>query len=463
MLRTVREYIEKYNMIQPGDEIIAGVSGGADSVCMFLQLIEYKKQCEFTLKVVHINHLIRTDAADDAAFVKELCDRYEVEYHLFEVDVEQLAAEMGLSTEEAGRQVRYERFRQVMASDSAKIAVAHNENDVAETVLFNIFRGTGLEGLASLTPVNGDIIRPLLGLSRDEIESYLDSVSQEFRTDSTNATNDYARNKIRNVILPYAEENISPQAVGHIAELSQKMLMLREYVKKETEKAYFMAVTESDERAEIDLVTFDRLDPMIKREVILLALEKLTPHRKDITGRHVESIIGLLVREGEKKADLPYGLEAVKQYDRLCIRKKVEEKKAGFEYDIDKDGDIILEGNVTVKVRIFDRPSSLEIAQKTYTKWFDYDKIMNCVKLRTRRQGDYLTVNRSGGTKSLKDYFIDKKIPREERDSIPLIADGSHILWAVGFRISEYYKVSDDTGKILEISIKGLDDERSLS
>ena len=194
-------------MILPKDEIIAGVSGGADSVCMFLQLIEYRKECEFDLKVVHINHMIRNDAGNDADFVKDLCYRNGVEFYLFNEDVIKLSKEKGISTEEAGREVRYERFRQVMSSKRAKIAVAHNKNDVAETVLFNIFRGTGIEGLASLAPVNGNIIRPLLDLSRDEIEAYLIKKEQPFRTDSTNAECDYARNKIRNVMLPYAEKH----------------------------------------------------------------------------------------------------------------------------------------------------------------------------------------------------------------------------------------------------------------
>ena len=126
-------------MISPGEAVVAGVSGGADSVCMFLQLIEYRKECEFDLKVVHINHMIRNDAGNDADFVKDLCDRNGVEFYLFNEDVIKLSKEKGISTEEAGREVRYERFRQVMSSKSAKIAVAHNKNDVAETVLFNIF------------------------------------------------------------------------------------------------------------------------------------------------------------------------------------------------------------------------------------------------------------------------------------------------------------------------------------
>lgn len=454
MIKTVRDYIRQYNMILPKDEIIAGVSGGADSVCMFLQLIEYRKECEFDLKVVHINHMIRNDAGNDADFVKDLCDRNGVEFYLFNEDVIKLSKEKGISTEEAGREVRYERFRQVMSSKRAKIAVAHNKNDVAETVLFNIFRGTGIEGLASLAPVNGNIIRPLLDLSRDEIEAYLIKKEQPFRTDSTNAECDYARNKIRNVMLPYAEKNLSAKSAQHIADLSKKMLLIREYIKKETTKAYLLAVTENEDSSSINLRIFSDLDPMLKREVILLVMERLTPHRKDITGQHVASLLDVIQKEGEKKIDLPYDLEAVKQYDTLTVRKSIANEKEAFEYDIENGSDIRLKDGRTLRVRIFDRDESALIERKTYTKWFDYDKIVNCVKVRNRRAGDYLTINSDMDKKSLKDYLIDSKVAREKRDSIPVIADDSHILWVVGLRISEYYKVSDTTKRILEISVK---------
>ena len=454
MIKTVRDYIRQYNMILPKDEIIAGVSGGADSVCMFLQLIEYRKECEFDLKVVHINHMIRNDAGNDADFVKDLCDRNGVEFYLFNEDVIKLSKEKGISTEEAGREVRYERFRQVMSSKRAKIAVAHNKNDVAETVLFNIFRGTGIEGLASLAPVNGNIIRPLLDLSRDEIEAYLIKKEQPFRTDSTNAECDYARNKIRNVMLPYAEKNLSAKSAQHIADLSKKMLLIREYIKKETTKAYLLALTENEDSSSINLRIFSDLDPMLKREVILLVMERLTPHRKDITGQHVASLLDVIQKEGEKKIDLPYDLEAVKQYDTLTVRKSIANEKEAFEYDIENGSDIRLKDGRTLRVRIFDRDESALIERKTYTKWFDYDKIVNCVKVRNRRAGDYLTINSDMDKKSLKDYLIDSKVAREKRDSIPVIADDSHILWVVGLRISEYYKVSDTTKRILEISVK---------
>lgn len=458
MIKKVRDYIRQFNMIECGDEIVAGVSGGADSVCMLLQLAEYRKECDFELKVVHINHLIRDDASQDALFVENMCERLNVPYYLFEEDVEKQAKELGLSTEEAGRRIRYIRFDQVKCSDKAKVAVAHNRNDVAETVLFNMFRGTGVEGLASLLPINGNIIRPLLGVNRNEIEEYLGSIGQTYRTDSTNEGTDYARNKIRNVILPYAEKEIVSEATNHIAGLSDKMILVREYIKRETRQAYDSVVecVNNSERC-INITNFNLLDELLRSEVILLALEELTAGRKDIGQVHVNSILELTGKTGEKRIDLPYGLEAVKQYDRLIIRKFIKQEQAEMEYELIPEGNLLV-GESKILTKLVDYSKGMVIPQNAYTKWFDYDKIIECLVVRNRRQGDYLTVNDKFQKKLLKDYFIDIKIPKEQRGNQILIADGSHIMWVVGGRISEYYKVTDETKKVLEIKIEQLED-----
>lgn len=453
MIRNVEMYLKQFNMIEPGDEIIAGVSGGADSTCMLLQLAEYRSKCDYLLKVVHINHLIREDASEDAGFVEKLCALYEIPFYLFEEDVEKLAKDMGLSTEEAGRKVRYDRFRQVMESDNAKIAVAHNRNDVSETVLFNMFRGTGIEGLCSLNPVNGNIIRPLIGMTRMEIEEYLNDVKQEYRTDSTNASNDYSRNKIRNVVLPFAEKEIVSGATEHIAALSEKMRLVRDYIRKEAETYLEKTVVFQDRGAVIDVEKIKTLEKLMQNEVVLIVLERLTSGRKDIGQIHVEAICGLLEKEGEKRISLPYGLEAVKQYGQMYIRPRVECDMHRIDSIIDKN-DIALDDGHTLKMRIFNNTVGLSIPQNTYTKWFDYDKIIECLRIRNKQKGDYLTINSELKRKSLKDYMIDMKIPREQRDSLMVIADGSHILWVLGYRISEYYKVSEDTKNIIEISLE---------
>jgi len=450
MIKNFEDTIKRYNMIEEGDTVVAGISGGADSVCMLLNLIEYKKKTDFELKVVHINHLIRKEAAKDAEFVRKLCDEFGIEFILYEEEVEKMAESLGISTEEAGRKIRYERFNEQLTG-KGKIAVAHNSNDVAETVLFNIFRGTGPEGLASLEPVNGRIIRPMLEVTRQEIEEYLKLNGRDHVHDATNDTDMYARNKIRNNILPYVEREIVSNATGHIAALSEKMRLVRHYIEARTAEEWDRTAKIENGKVSFDINCLDAEDELIRQELILLALEKLTDGRKDIGEVHVRNILSLLKKEGNKKADLPYGLEAKRVYDELIIGPEEEAGAVFTEYELSDGSVCALPDGKTLRVRFFDRDTEQEIPQKTYTKWFDYDKISNCVKLRSRQTGDYLTVNSLFAHKSLKEYMINCKIPKQERDRIPLIADGDHIMWVVGYRISEYYKVTDDTKHIMEI------------
>lgn len=452
MIDAVRRYITEYGMISPGDEVVIGLSGGADSVCLFLNLTEYKKEVDFEIKAVHINHMIREEAPKDAEFAGDLCKKYNIPFFLFEEPIEKIAKEEGISTEEAGRKVRYERFEQVLDNPKGKIAVAHNSNDVAETVLFNMFRGTGLEGLSSIEPVNGRIIRPLLGVSRAEIEDYLRQKEQSFVTDKTNLTDMYARNKIRNTILPYAEKEIVTGATAHISALSEKMRQVRHFIEAETLKCFDTVAKEKQDSIEIDVWGFEELDELMKRQVLLLSMEKLTPHRKDICESHIEQILDIFGKNGEKRVSLPYNLEAIKQYDCLHIRRKSDNKPSQTEVCIIGEGEYNLGNGHSLRVRLFPYDGITKVSENPYTKWFDYDRIVNCVKVRNRLAGDYLTINDRLDRKSIKDYMMDVKIPKEERDGILLIADGSHVMWTIGHRISWEYKVTEKTKQIMEIT-----------
>ncbi len=216
-------YMEQHEMLREGDRVIAGVSGGADSVCMLLILNALRAVRPFSLQVAHIEHGLRgEDSLEDAAFVEALCRRLEVPCKVLHKDVAGLAAERGLSTEEAGRMIRYEVFEDLCPADG-KIAVAHNMQDQAETVLFHLVRGTGMDGLAGIRPVRGKIIRPLLCCSREEIEEWLRSQGQDWRTDATNLETVYSRNLIRHQILPVLQQEVNAQAVRHICEAADRV------------------------------------------------------------------------------------------------------------------------------------------------------------------------------------------------------------------------------------------------
>ena len=465
MLRKVTEFMEKHNMIEEGDLVAAGVSGGADSLCLLFMLLEYRKKISFDLVVVHINHLIRKEAGADAEFVRSICEKVNIPFILKEVPVKSLAEERKISEEEAGRQVRYEAFSNVLEmygrkDREGKIAVAHHQGDNAETLLFHLFRGTGILGMAGILPVQKRIIRPLLCLSRLEIEEYLKKSELEWCTDATNSEDIYTRNKIRHHILPYAEKEINSKATEHLAQAALQMAELREYLEKETEKMIENVKTEKQGETGIVIEKILKYPVFMQNQCILGFLNKKMPGRKDITSEHIQAVSNLLLKEGNKKLDLPGRMEVVKEYGILWIKEKKqksvvenEKEKTGVEISLEEEGRYFLENGEILEISFINRGEFEGIKEKKYTKFLDYDKISTCLKLRIRQPGDFLVINDNGQKKSLKEYFIHEKIPADERGNLPLIAEGNHILWIIGYRISAYYKVTDKTKKIIQMRL----------
>ena len=460
MLSKVKAYMEEYQMVNENDTIVAGVSGGADSVCLFLLLHEYCKEKNARLVAVHVNHKIREDAAADAGYVKELCKEYGVPLHLFEEDVEAYAKQKGIGTEEAGRIIRYRAFEDVLTEygGCGKIAVAHHKGDLAETVLFHLFRGSGIVGLTGMAPVRGNIIRPLLDVTREEIEAFLLEKGKNWCIDSTNQENTYTRNKLRNVLLPYAEKEICPQAGAHVANAAKELSQIKDLLDEMTAEAIKEAVVfESDDEAVVFAEPFMAKHEVIRKQMILRVLEYLTPARRDIGSVHVSDVLALFEKENGKQIHLPYRLVASKVYDKVVIKRQQEE--AGeWSIPVSIPGKTACESGEILAFSVFAYDKSTEIPRKRYTKWFDYDKIISCLELRNRRTGDWLTITADGKKKTVKEYFIEEKVPREKRDKMLLLADGSHILWIAGMRISEHYKVTEQTKNILQVTVSGKDE-----
>ena len=460
MYNKVKAYMEQYQMVNENDTIVVGVSGGADSVCLFLLLEEYCRQKNARLVAVHLNHKIREEAWKDAEYVKDLCEEFGVTLHVFEEDVVFWAKQNGIGTEEAGRIARYRAFEQVLTEygGHGKIAVAHHKGDLAETVLFHLFRGSGITGLTGMPPVRGNIIRPLLDVTREEIEQFLVEKGRTWCIDSTNEENTYTRNKLRNMVLPYAEKEICPQAGMHIANAAKELTQIKEMLDEMTAEALQETVVfESDDEAAVLTEPFREKHEVIRKQLILRVLEYLTPARRDIGSVHVNDVLSLFEKENGKQIHLPYRLVASKVYDRVVIKRQQEEV-GEWSIPFTVPGKMCCESGEVLEFAVFEYDNSTEIPRKRYTKWFDYDKIINCLELRNRRTGDYLTITADGKKKSVKEYFIEEKIAREERDKVLLLADGNHILWVTGMRISEHYKVTDQTKQILQVTVLGKDE-----
>lgn len=457
MVNKVLKYIVENRMLLPNDKVIVGVSGGADSVCLLNILLEVKKTIPITLYVVHIEHGIRgIESEKDAEFVEKMALQYKLVFRRFSYDVATEAKKNGLGTEEMGRIIRYQAFENVRKEfDCNKIAVAHNKNDNAETMLFNLFRGSGLKGLSGILPVRFNIIRPLLCIERKEIETWLAEHNIAYRTDQTNFEEDYTRNRLRLNVLPYVQKNINKQALAHIDQASRIIYETWEYLEEETDKVYSKCVLRKDENMVIRIPEFIHVSDIIKKNIIRKCLESYQKGLKDITNKHIDCILTLVNNHTGKSIHLPNTLQASRGYNEIIIGFKSKalllEKE---EILIQAPGSYLFMG-YKFEFSLEQYEKNQIIPENIYTKWFDYDKIGNDLRLRTKEAGDYLVVNSCGGTKKLKSYFIDEKIEKEKRDSIPLLCDNNHIIWAVGYRISEKYKISLDTKKVLKVQVNG--------
>ena len=270
--------ISEFNMFGRGDRVLAAVSGGADSVCMLHMLCALKKNLGFELACAHLNHGLRGEAAEaDARFVEELCKKLGVTFYVKCVDVAELAKDCKLSTEEAGRKARYDFFNELKeAHGFTRIATAHNKNDNAETVLMRIIRGSGLDGLSGIPYVREDnVVRPLLDVSRQEIEEYCKKYNLEYRTDTTNLENDYTRNKVRNLLIPYIEKEFNSGIIDSLNRLSknasQDSQFVNDYAKRLFER--LGSPLPGGKLNTIHIESFKMVDNAIKARILRMAAE----------------------------------------------------------------------------------------------------------------------------------------------------------------------------------------------
>lgn len=472
MIDKISSYVKKYHMIAEGDTIIAGISGGADSVCLLLVLCELQKSLPFVIRAVHIEHGIRGEASRaDEQFVQALCDKLGIPLVCYHYDVPKLAKEWGNSLEEAGRKLRYETFAreaesaarakeveksataiQAILAKQVKIAVAHHENDNAETVLHHLVRGSALQGLAGIAPVRGNLIRPLLCVTREEIEEFLKQRGQSYCIDATNYELEYTRNRIRHEVLPVLTQ-INGQAVSHMAYSAEVLRETQEYMQMQSKRLEETAVTKTEEGL---LVNREEVwkEPVILRRLLLhRQICELAGSSRDIAASHVNAVLELFDRQVGRSINLPYGICAKRVYEGVYFT-ETKEKTAGEKPFWGQAAP--LPKCDSFRCRIFENNERREeIPKKKYTKWFDYDKIKDNLCVRNRQKGDYFWLNEGGDRKKLKQYFVDEKIPQDMRNTILLVAEGEHIVWVVGYRISAKYKVTENTERVLEIQYDG--------
>ena len=407
MLEQVRRTIEEYHMAK-GGRVIVGLSGGADSVCLLHILRRLAPHYGWELQAVHIHHGLRGAEADrDAAFAMNFAQSLGVSCQVVSFDMAAEARKQGRSTEEMGRILRYETFAK-LAGENGQIAVAHHANDQAETLLMRLCRGTGLLGLTGMAPVRGNIIRPLLFCSRKEIEAYCKENGLMYQEDSTNKDTAYTRNKIRHEVLPLLEE-VHSGSTAHLAETAALLAADSDFL-EQAAKAAYEETKQNKKPVTLSCEKLSALHRALRMRVLRYAMADMLGSSKNISHVHLQDV-----------ESLPLGTDVFVQEAELLVESGVF---SGKREEIPLDG---------------------------CTNIFDYDKITQDLCCRTRKAGDQITL--PGGTKKLKSFFIDEKIPAEERGSIPLIACGRDIVWIYGGRTSAKFAPDAQTTQYVWIRI----------
>ena len=414
MNKTFIQTIEKYKLLQNGDKVIVALSGGADSVTLLDMLNSVKEIYNLTIYASHINHGLRGEEADrDENFCKILCKKYNTELFVKKADIKILAKEQKISEELCGRNVRYSYFEELSQKLGAKIATAHTASDNIETLLFNITRGSSVTGAGAITPKRGNIIRPLIMLTREDIERYCEQNNLEYVTDSTNLTDDYTRNKIRHQVIPVLKQ-INPQLELSAFHFSESARETAEYINIQTEKAIENAKCEYGYNCKSLL---NNSNAILKNTVSLICKKHsgITPEYK-----HIELILEVLHNNGA--VSIGNGYNAVSKQGILRIIGNVENENCN---------PILLKGDTTFN---------------NYTIKIDNSLSENKITLRTRNNTDKFTYFKRNITKPLRKVMNEMKIPSELRDNLILIAEDETVLWCelIGYsKQGEHYKKSN--------------------
>jgi tRNA(Ile)-lysidine synthase len=458
LIENVIQTIKTNNMFNAGDIVVVAVSGGPDSICLLHILHRLKEEFKLTLYSAHINHCLRGEEADkDEAYVEEFCKELGIECFSRRIDINKLSQERGLSTESAAREARYEFFDEIVKKLGAqKVALAHNANDQAETVLMRIIRGTGMEGIVGIKAVRGNIfIRPLINIKRESIEAYCEKNSLKPRIDKTNLESIYTRNKIRLELIPYIRKNFNSDIVMALNRLADTMSRDNDFLEGIAYEKFKKYCYVKAEKVIIDKEAFKEHEAVLTR-VLRNAINDIKGNLHNIEKIHIYDLISLQSAGTGKKINLPDNIIGFNNYENIEIfLNKTSDNKEEKIYPLYINEENRIEDySFKVTMKLISQNEKVGFNEKSEVKYFDYDKIKGGITLRTRRNGDRFVPFGMKGSKKLKDLFIDLKIPQEERDRIPLICFGEDIAWIVGYRISDSYKIDKNTKRILEIALQ---------
>lgn len=464
MEKKVIQYIEEQRILEAGDHVLIGVSGGADSLALLYFLDKFAEQFQISIGVAHLHHGLRGQAADaDEDFVKTFCQERNIPFFSRQRNIQEISQTEKISVEEAGRKERYGFFSIIAESHGYnRIAMGHHINDQAETMLMRLIRGTGVKGVSGIKSSRDNIfIRPFLCLEKKEILNYCEIHKLAFRTDATNFQRDYTRNKIRLDIMPMILE-INPRAEVHFNEFTKIASEYEAFFEKYVDQIQDRILALKNNRVVIDRDLWLREEPIVQKEILRRSIFKFKGSLKEIEYNHITAFYSLLKSDKTIwELHFPHDIRIIRRYDRVMVAEKqkavasiIPPKRIlpNKTYLFSKER-LILETKFVTRDEF--RKKSCFFSKETENhseKYFDYDKIKDILVLRSRQSGDYFYPTGLAGKKSIKKYYIDKKIDRNQRDKIPLLVTEAEVLWILGYAINQRFLADEDTKNIIRVT-----------
>ncbi len=438
MINLIEDTIEKFNMLNYGDTVIVALSGGADSVCLLHNLNSIRKKYNIDLRACHVNHNLRGEESNkDMKFCMELCRQNDIEIYVKNVDIDAMSKKRKMSHEECGRDVRYSFFNSLSEKYNAKIATAHNADDNAETVIYNMTRGASLRGLSGIPRVRGKIIRPLILSTREEIERYCSDNSLIYMTDSTNLTDEYTRNKIRHNVMPVLKE-INPSFEKTVINMNNTLSEIADYIEKSGR--LLLKIAENGQGYLTNKLK-DANAVVLKQAIaILFADNGFTSYNK----KHIEETLSVIENGG--KINLKKDLSAVNKQGTFRIVK--EENNEFFSKIIEQNKPVVYKNQI---ISLENVKISGKLDKYTLKNYVNSDIIASKPILRNRLAGDTIKLYKRGITKSIKKLMNEMKIPEEKRDKLLVLADGNEVFWVQGIGVSEKAAVRETDKECLKI------------
>ncbi len=455
-----KENLIDKDLVQHDDKILLGISGGPDSLTMLDLFTKFKDELNLKLLVFHLNHSFRKEADQEAAFVKNFCEEKSIEVIIKKYDVPGYVKENNLSPEEGAREIRFKFFQEIYERENIdRVSLAHNKDDLVETVLFNIFRGTGLRGLKGIEDkqvLNGmEIIHPILIFYRSEILDYCEYNDLTPVFDPSNDSNLYSRNRIRNNILPMVEEQINSNAKQVIARMTDTIKEDFDFLQKYSRKLLEELLVEKKlDKYILDLEKIRGLHPAIIKRIINIIILKLKGSVDNFYYKHYSDIIRFIEENSTGDLlDLPDGIKLKISYNKLFVFQGTMKQKEDFKKFIEEEGEYKLPYKQKLKVKITDEKLDWRNYKDNNYCLLDYDKVKFPLVVRNRQKGDNFIPLGMQGHKKVKDYFIDEKVPDYKRDEIPIVFDSTgSLIWICGYRMDDRFKLTNKSNKTIIIN-----------